>query len=318
MILQASRLLLPVAVFATILSSSSAAFSQTPAAASLLLPDAPQPQIGVQTSVSVAQSPAPELVAETYSSSIFPTAEEQAQSTSQTQTTPPQQDHPLTDEQKKAASEVELQKELKQRMGGIVPNFNAVLDGSTVPLTPSQKMRAAFRSAIDPYQFGLALFTSGIGQAEDSHDTINAQGQRVGYGQGWEGYGKRFGAGFTDQFDGTIIGNGILPVLLHQDARYFRMGTGSFKKRFLYSISTTVICRGDNGKRQPNFSNVLGNIAAGGISNLYYPQADRGFGLTIQQGLLVTAEGTFGAFLIEFYPDIKRHFSKKDHTQTTP
>ncbi len=226
----------------------------------------------------------------------------------------------MTEAERKAAAEVELQKQLKQRMGGIVPNFNAVLDGSTIPLTPGQKMRAAFRSAIDPYQFGLALFTSGIGQAEDSHDTVNAQGNHLGYRQGWEGYGKRFGAGFTDQFDGTIIGNGILPILLKQDARYFRMGTGSFKKRLLYSMSTTIICRGDNGKRQPNFSNVLGNIAAGGISNLYYPAADRGFGLTIEQGLLVTGEGTFGAFLIEFYPDIRRHFSKNHGAsiQTTP
>jgi hypothetical protein len=226
----------------------------------------------------------------------------------------------MTEAERKAAAEVELQKQLKQRMGGIVPNFNAVLDGSTIPLTPGQKMRAAFRSAIDPYQFGLALFTSGIGQAEDSHDTVNAQGTHLGYRQGWEGYGKRFGAGFTDQFDGTIIGNGILPILLKQDARYFRMGTGSFKKRLLYSMSTTIICRGDNGKRQPNFSNVLGNIAAGGISNLYYPAADRGFGLTIEQGLLVTGEGTFGAFLIEFYPDIRRHFSKNHGAsiQTTP
>jgi hypothetical protein len=114
-----------------------------------------------------------------------------------------------------------------------------------------------------------------------------------------------------DQFDGTILGNGVFPVLLHQDARYFRMGTGSFKRRLLYSVGTTVRCKGDNGKWQPNVSNLLGNLAAGGISNLYYPAAERGVELTIQQGLLVTAEGTFGALLIEFYPNIQHKLFPK-------
>ena len=217
----------------------------------------------------------------------------------------------MTDAERRQAAEIELQRELHQRLGGVVPNFNAVLDGSSVPLSPGQKMRAAFRSAIDPYQFGLALVTSGYGQATDSHSSIDPNGFRHGYGQGAAGFGKRYGANYTDQFDGTIIGNGILPILLHQDARYFRLGTGSFPHRLFYSLSTTVRCKGDNGKWQPNYSNVLGNIAAGGISNLYYPAAERGFALTIEQGLTVTAEGSIGALLIEFYPDIRKHIHKK-------
>ncbi|HWZ51056.1 MAG TPA: hypothetical protein VNW54_06295 [Granulicella sp.] len=217
-----------------------------------------------------------------------------------------------------ATSEEELQRELHQRLGGVVPNFNAVIDGSNLPLTPGQKIRAAFRSAIDPYQFGLAAFTSAVGQAENSHSsyapipgTQPLQYMEQGYEQGWSGYGKRFGANFTDQFDGTILGNGVFPILLHQDARYYRMGNGSFKKRFLYSIGTTIYCKGDNGKWQPNVSNLLGNLASGGISNLYYPAADRGFDLTMEQGFLVTAEGAFGALMIEFWPDISNHFRHK-------
>jgi hypothetical protein len=213
-------------------------------------------------------------------------------------------------------SEEELRRELRQRIGGIVPNFNSVLDGTNLPLTPMQKLRASFRSAVDPYQFGLAAFTSLLGQAENSHTTYNvvpgthpAQYIQEGYGQGWAGYGKRMGASYTDQFDGTILGNGVFPILLHQDSRYYRMGEGkSFKQRFLYSIGTTVYCKGDNGKWQPNYSNLLGNVAAGGISNLYYPAADRGFGLTMEQAILVSAEGAFGALLIEFSPDLARKF----------
>lgn len=200
-------------------------------------------------------------------------------------------------------------------MAGVVPNFNAVLGGKALPQTSGQKMRAAFRSAIDPYQFGLALILSGYGQATDSHSSIDPNGTRHGYGQGWAGFGERYGANYVDQFNGTIIGNGVLPVLLHQDPRYYRMGTGSFRKRFLYSLSTTVVAHGDNGKREPNYSNVIGNLISGGISNLYYPRAEHGFGLTIEQGMEVTAEGSFGALLIEFYPDIRRHIHGR---RTTP
>ena len=219
----------------------------------------------------------------------------------------------MTDAERRKASEIQLQQELHQRIAGVVPNFNTVLSGTALPLSGSQKIRASFRGAIDPYQFGLALFTSGYGQATDSHSSIDPDGLRHGYGQGAEGYGKRYASSYADQFTGAILGNGVFPALLHQDARYYRMGTGRFKRRFLYSLSTTVICRGDNGKLQPNYSNLLGNLASGGISNIYYPKADRGFGLTIEQGLVVTAEGSFGALLIEFYPDIRKHYSKK-HT----
>jgi hypothetical protein len=225
---------------------------------------------------------------------------------------------PMTQEEKKDASEEQLQQELHQRMAGVVPNFNAVLSGNPLPLSGRQKIRAAFRGSIDPYQFGLAFITSGYGQATDSHSTIDPDGFRHGYGQGWVGFSKRYGASYTDQFTGAIIGNGLLPALLHQDARYYRMGTGSFTKRFFYSLSTTVVAHSDSGKRQPNYSNILGNIASGGISNLYYPAADRGFGLTIEQAAVVTVEGSFGALLIEFYPDIRKHIHRKQHTPGTP
>jgi hypothetical protein len=297
-------MLLPIATVAIALFATAPLFSQAAPVALVTLPEAPAPQTQTEMAESSADS-----------SSSLPDPVQTAQ-TQPSQTATPQT--PTSDDDKKQQSEQELQRELHQRMGVVVPNFNAVLDGVNIPLTPGQKMRAAFRSAIDPYQFGLAMLTSAVGQAENSHSSYDpipgtnpVQYMEEGYEQGWEGYGKRLGASYTDQFDGTILGNGVFPVLLHQDSRYYRMGKGSFKKRFLYSLSTTVVCKGDNGKWQPNISNVLGNLAAGGISNLYYPAADRGFGLTMEQGFLVTGEGAFGALLIEFYPDISRHFHKK-------
>jgi hypothetical protein len=306
-----SRRLLLFVINTTFLVLGAPLLSQSPAAIQAALPDAPLPQAPIEIANDATE----------YSSSILDQAQTSQPQTAQAQPTSPGQtdtaQKPMTDEQKRNASEEELQRELHQRIGVVVPNFNAVLDGNNLPLTPGQKMRASFRSAIDPYQVGLALFTSAIGQAQNSHSSSDpipgtnpVQYMKEGYQQGWGAYGKRFGAAFTDQFDGTILGNGVFPVLLHQDARYFRMGTGPVQKRFWYALSTTIRCKGDNGKWQPNFSNLLGNMAAGGISNLYYPPDDRGFGLTIEQGFLVTAEGAFGALLVEFAPDVIRHFQK--------
>ena len=295
--------LLPIAAFAALLLFHGALHSQVLATAKAALPD--EPRVQVKTSNSASEG----LLAETSSSSPI---EEQDQAQAPTQTPQTQTpDHPLSPEEEKKESEEQLQRQLHQRMAGVVPNFNAVLGGSALPLSPSQKMRAAFRSAVDPYQFGLAFITSGYGQATASHSSVDPDGTHHGYAGGWSGFGCRYGANYVDQFNGTIIGNGILPVVLHQDPRYYRMGEGHpFKQRFIYSLETTVIARGDNGKKQPNFSNVLGNLVSGGISNFYYPKAERGAALTIEQGFEVTAEGSFGALLIEFYPDIRRHFSK--------
>jgi hypothetical protein len=67
----------------------------------------------------------------------------------------------------------------------------------------------------------------------------------------------------------------LLPSLLKQDPRYFYKGTGSTRSRLLYALTSPVICKGGNGHWQANYSNILGNFAAGGIANLYYPSSDR-------------------------------------------
>lgn len=204
-------------------------------------------------------------------------------------------------DQKQLGAE-QLKKQEQQRILGIMPAFNSVYQGVVPPLTPKQKFQLMFKSTTDLYVFGFAAFTAGIGQAQNSH---------ADYGQGVEGYAKRFGANYVDTADGNFWGNAVLPIVLHQDPRYFRMGHGTFKHRLLYSMSTSVICKSDSGKWQPNYSNVLGNFIAGGISNLYYPSEDRGVEQTVQSALTVTAEGMIGAALIEFWPDIAHHYHVK-------
>ena len=93
------------------------------------------------------------------------------------------------------------------------------------------------------------------------------------------------------------------------------MGHGSKTRRLSYAIAAAVICKHDDTRKwEPNYSNVLGNIASGAISNLYYPNSNSGVGLTITNGMIVTAEGAFGAIFQEFWPDVSRKLFHKDPT----
>ena len=206
-------------------------------------------------------------------------------------------------EQEREQAEEQVRRQEKQRIMGVVPNFNIAYNADAPPLTPGQKLRVAFRSAVDPFAFVAAALDAGISQAEDEYSD---------YGQGAQGYAKRFGASYVDNFDGTILGNAVFPILLKEDPRYFRRGTGTIKRRILYSMSTTVWCKRDSGGWGPNYANVMGNLAAGGISNLYYPASDRGAGLTFERAFTVTAEGMIGALANEFLPDLTRHFLHRD------
>lgn len=181
--------------------------------------------------------------------------------------------------------------EEKQRILGVFPNFFTSYVWHAEPLTSGQKFRLAWRSAIDPVTFLTAGAVAGIQQANNSFSQ---------YGQGFQGYSKRYGANYADGFFGIMLGGAVFPSLLHQDPRYFYKGTGTTRSRALYALSTVFITRGDNGKWQPNYSNVLGTFAAGGISNAYYPANDRGFGLTIENGVIGLASGGVAALLQEF------------------
>ncbi len=214
------------------------------------------------------------------------------------------QSTPSGDQHKKA--EEQIREEEKQRLLGVVQNFNTSYRMDAASLTAGEKMRLAFRAAIDPANVGVAALVAGYGEAADSDS---------GFPWGASGFGERVGVKFLDSFDGTILGNGVFPALFRQDPRYFRMGHGSKRRRLLYAMATTVICKHDNtGRWEPNYSNVLGNISSGALSNLYYPAQDSGVGLTIGNGLIVTAEGTGGAIFQEFWPDLSRMLFHRDPT----
>jgi hypothetical protein len=189
-------------------------------------------------------------------------------------------------------AEDQIKLEEKQRVLGVVPNFYVTYDHHAVPLTSKQKFELAWKSTVDPVSFGLTGAIAGIQQARNDFS---------GYGEGAQGYAKRYGASYADFVAGTYIGGAILPSLLKQDPRYFYKGSGSKRSRVLYAIANSVICKGDNGHWQANYSSILGSLAAGGISNLYYPPENRdGAEITFENALIGIGESAAVNLLQEF------------------
>jgi hypothetical protein len=189
-------------------------------------------------------------------------------------------------------AQAQLRQEETQRVLGIIPNFYVVYDPNPAPLTTKQKFHLAWRSLVDPVTFLGVGAQAGFEQATNSFS---------GYGQGTEGYAKRYGAGYTDGFTNTLIGGAILSSWWKQDPRYFYKGTGTVRSRVLYAIAMSVVCKGDNGHWQGAYSAMVGGLAAGGISNLYYPAANRsGFGLTFENFGIGTGEGAIQNLIQEF------------------
>jgi hypothetical protein len=219
----------------------------------------------------------------------------------------PQQVESKAEEHQRA--EQELEQQTKQRILGVIPNFNTSYVQDPAPLSTRQKWRLALRSTFDPFVFVGAAIDAALEQADNSYP---------GYGQGAQGYAKRFGASFADNFSGTMIGGAILPSLLHQDPRYLAKGTGSFRGRVFWAIASTFRAKNDNGHWVPNYSNLLGNLAAGALANTYYPSTDRGIELTFERALTVTAEGAIGSVFIEFWPDISRKLFHKRQSAHAP
>jgi carboxypeptidase family protein len=187
-----------------------------------------------------------------------------------------------------ATEEVKIAEQ--QRVLGIIPNFYVVYDHNAEPLTTKLKFRLALRTSADPVTITGVAVLAAINQAADIPN----------YGQGWGAYADRFGAAATDGLLDIMIGGAILPSLLHQDPRYFYQGTGTTKSRTLHALSSPFVCRGDNGRLQPNYSTIGGDLATAAISNAYYPASNRGVGQTFDTLLINTAERMFTALAQEF------------------
>ena len=189
-------------------------------------------------------------------------------------------------------ADVQINEQEKQRVFGVIPNFYVSYESNAAPLTAKHKFELAWKSATDPVTLIGVGALAGIDQAGDRWGA---------YGQGAQGYAKRYGASYANVFAATFIGGAVMPSVLKQDPRYFYKGSGSKRSRFLYAVASSVRCKGDNGHWQPNYSNIIGSFAGAGLQALYLPANDRrGSGFVVSSALIRLGETSLAGVLQEF------------------
>ncbi len=238
---------------------------------------------------------------------------------------------PETERTGAGENEKDIETKEQSQRAVIVPMFGVTNLKNPPPLKPGEKFHLFARSAFDPVTLGLVGLQAAWSQAEN---------QFPAYGQGAQGYGKRYGAALADEVSSSFFSNFFYPTLLKEDPRYFRLGEGTFKRRFFYGMKQEFVCRTDKRTRSFNISNVLGAFTAGAIANLYYPgntlirnipatatspaipvyHNDRGFGLTMSRATIAVGYGMIGGLFDEFWPDLvnKFHTPKKADVPALP
>ena len=182
-----------------------------------------------------------------------------------------------------AVEQVKAQEQ--QRVFGVVPNFFVTYERDAAPLTPKLKFHLAMKTLTDP----VTIMGFGMNAA------IYQAAGYPSYRQGAAGYGERLGATFAGGYSKILLGDAVFPSLLHQDPRYFYQGTGTTKSRLLHAMSTPFITRGDDGRREINYSNILGDLVSGALANAYYPSQDRGAGLVVRSAAIgISGRMVFG------------------------
>jgi hypothetical protein len=190
-----------------------------------------------------------------------------------------------------AAEQIKAQE--KQRLIGVIPNFYTSYIYDAAPLTSKQKFSLAARGTFDPVAMIGVAFGAGIEQANTSF---------AGYGQGAAGYSKRFAAKFVDGRSSDFLTHAVFPSLFHQDPRYYYQGSGSVKSRLVHAVISAFVTRSDSGQTVPNYSYLLGDVCSAALSNLYYPQANRGASLVFNRAAVGLAGRVGGNLLREFLP----------------
>jgi hypothetical protein len=189
-------------------------------------------------------------------------------------------------------AEEQLETQEQQRVFGVFQNFNVSYEGNAVPLDARQKFQLAWINIADPVQYGWLAGLAGIQEVRNDYS---------GFGGDEAGYAKRYAAATATIVTGTVLTKAVFPIVFKQDPRYFYKGTGSTSSRVGYALSRAVVARSDDGSLGPDYSRILGHVAAGAISNLYYPPQDRrNLQLTWQYAALAIGAGAIDNLLQEF------------------
>lgn len=178
-----------------------------------------------------------------------------------------------------------------QRVLSFIPNFYVTYHEDAAPLTTKLKYQLAWKSSTDPVTIVGTAFLAGLQQAGDQY------GQ---FGQGAEGYGKRFGAAYADVVASTFLSGAVFPSLFKQDPRYFYKGTGSTRSRILRAVGNSVWCKGDNGRWQVNYSNIAGVVGGAAITSSYYPNDNSQASVILTNSLVRLGQSSLAGIFQEF------------------
>ena len=193
-------------------------------------------------------------------------------------------------------------KEKHPRLFWVMPTYTVSNSSFQSSLSSREKCRLSVQNTTDPFTFGYIAVNAGIQQANNN---------LAGYGQGAAGYGKRLGAGLADQASASFFKTYFFPSILHQDPRYFRRGSGPFKKRVANAITRPMVTRNDSGGRAFNWAELLGGIAASSLSNAYYPASNSGVGPTFKRAAAGIPFSMIDHLIDEFGPDLERKFLRR-------
>jgi hypothetical protein len=189
-----------------------------------------------------------------------------------------------------------------KRAFGVLPNYRTAEESAPFSrLATKQKFRIAAKDTFDGPSYILGGAFAGISQFTNSNPS---------FGQGLEGYAKRYAASVADQDVGNFMTEAIMPTLLHEDPRYFRKGSGPLGQRFLYATTRVLITKTDSGTPSFNFAEFLGNGSVAALGNAYYPDA-KGFSPTLQRMFTQIGTDAISQVLKEFWPDVKRKYFTK-------
>jgi hypothetical protein len=191
------------------------------------------------------------------------------------------------------------------RLFYVLANYSTVERHDNFGTLPTKtKFKLSVKTMTDPITVSFLGAIALMGQARNSDPS---------YGQGLQGYSKRYATTYTDSAIGTLMTTSVFPTLLHQDPRYFQLGTGGAWHRVKYSVSRIFVTRSDTGKSQFNYSEIVGNAVAAGISNTYHPDYQRNFSNTMSVWGSDILLNTFCNLAKEFWPDLRRKIHNRRH-----
>ena len=130
------------------------------------------------------------------------------------------------------------------------------------PMTKSERLNDYLKKLANPVSVVSSSASAGIGQWRDSPDE---------WGQGGEGFGRRFASSFAQHIVTETLLFGV-STALHEDNRYALSADRSTRGRILNAIKGTFFARRDDGGMRFSYSRIGAYGGAAIISRSWQPE----------------------------------------------